>query len=404
MSTPDLSELIAIPKASLTQAPWPVFDTEQVQAVTHVLESGKVNYWTGQTGREFENEFAAWCGSKKSLAISNGTATLELILRGLRLKPGDEVITTPRTFIASSSACAFHGIVPVLADIDTDSGNITPETVAPLITNKTRAILPVHLGGWPCDMEGFQSLAEQHRLHVIEDCAQAHGASVNGKSVGTFGIANSWSFCQDKIMTTGGEGGMVTTDDEELWARMWSLKDHGKNFDTVYNRQHPPGFRWLHETWGTNWRMTEMQSAIGRVQLTRMPDWHNQRKANAHRFIQHFKELSAVRIPLPAAGLTHAWYRLYVYIRPEALKDGWNRDRIQAECGALGVPLSVGSCSEIYKEKAFKMCHLGPKEPLPGAAELTETALAFLVHPGLTEAMIDETAAIFSHVVKTATR
>jgi dTDP-4-amino-4,6-dideoxygalactose transaminase len=404
MSTPELSELKAPPRALITQAPWPVFDEDQVNAVSDVLRSGKVNYWTGQVGREFEKEFAAWCGSKKSLAISNGTATLELILRGLRLKPGDEVITTPRTFIASSSACAFHGIKPVLADIDTDSGNITPETVAPLITNKTRAILPVHLGGWPCDMEGFLELAEKHKLHIIEDCAQAHGAAINGKSVGTWGIANSWSFCQDKIMTTGGEGGMVTTDDEELWARMWSLKDHGKNYDTVYNRPHPPGFRWLHETWGTNWRMTEMQAALGRVQIQRMPDWHIERKANAERFLSHLSELGGIRIPLPDAKYTHAWYRLYVYVRPETMKDGWNRDRIQSECGARGVNLSVGSCSEIYKERAFQMCHLGPSQPLQGAAELTDTAIAFLVHPGLTPEMIDETASIFAEVVRQATR
>lgn len=367
------------------QAPWPVFDQEQIDAAVRVLQSGKVNYWTGTEGREFEKEFAEWAESKKAIAVSNGTVSIELIAQGLGLAPGDEVITTPRTFIASSSALVIHGIRPVMADVDLDTGNITPETVAAKITNKTRAILPVHLGGWPCDMEGFQQLADQKKLHIIEDCAQAHGAKIKGRSVGSFGIANSWSFCQDKIITTGGEGGMVTTDDEDLWAKMWSLKDHGKDYDTVYNRQHPPGFRWLHERWGTNWRLTEVQSAIGRIQLKRMAQWHEERKKNALILASRLQDLDAFRIPLPSDDITHAWYRLYIYVRPESLKDGWSRDRIASECGAKGLPLVVGSCSEIYLEKCFAKCHLAPEERLPNAQELGETSIALLVHPGLSE-------------------
>jgi len=385
-------------------APWPHFDEEQVQAAADVLRSGKVNYWTGQEAREFEREFAAWCGAGRGIAVSNGTVSLELIAQGLRLKPGDEVITTPRTFIASASAFVIHGIRPVLADVCRDTGNITPETVAPLINERTRAIVPVHLGGWPCDMEGLRALADEKRLAIIEDCAQAHGAMIGDKHVGSWSEAASWSFCQDKIITTGGEGGMVTTNDEEMWKRMWSLKDHGKAYDTVYHRQHPPGFRWLHENWGTNWRMTEMQAALGRIQLGRMPDWHAERAANAFLFAERLGSLPGVRMPLPGPGVNHAWYRLYFYIEEQALKDGWSRDRVQEACQERGLSLSVGSCSEIYLEKCFQKCHLAPVESLPIAAELSRTSLALLVHPGVTSKQIHAVADVLQAVLTEARR
>lgn len=376
----------------MTLAPWPCFDEEQVQAAASVLRSGKVNYWTGTETREFEKEFAAWNQTAYAIAINNGTVTLELIAHALGLQPGDEVITTPRTFLASASAFVTQGIKPVFADVDRDSGCISPETVATHITSKTRAIVPVHLGGWPCDMKGLQSLVEGKGIHLIEDCAQAHGAEIDGQSVGSFGIANSWSFCQDKIMTTGGEGGMITTDDEDLWKAMWSRKDHGKDYDAVYNRQHPIGFRWLHEHWGTNGRMTEFQAVLGRIQLKRMEEWRRERTRNAEILVDRLKDCPAFRIPLPGEGLTHAWYRLYVYVEDKALKDGWNRDRIQSECAARGFGITVGSCSEIYKEVCFGKLDLRPSAPLPVTKELGETSLAFLVHPGITEAQLHRVA------------
>ncbi len=391
-------------KLTMPMAPWPNYDDEQIDAITAIYRSGRVNYLRGKIGPAFEQEFCDWSGSKKAIAVGNGTLAIEIILRGLGLKPGDEVITTPRTFIATSSACVLNGLIPVLADIDIESGNITPETVAPLITSKTKAIIPVHLGGWPCDMHGFNALAEEKGIYVIEDCAQAHGAKIDGRSVGTFGKANAWSFCLDKIITTGGEGGMVTTDDEELWAHMWSLKDHGKSYDAVFNRKHPPGFQWLHEGWGTNWRITEPQSEIGRIQLSRMPQWHAERTKNAELLRDRFSSLSALHIPWPEPGLENAWYRFYVHINQDALKDGWSRDRIQAECQALGFNISVGSCSEIYLEKCFKDSGYGPSEPLPNAQKMTGLALAFLVHPGHTEEMLHAVADTFEDVVKMATR
>ncbi|MES1147401.1 MAG: DegT/DnrJ/EryC1/StrS aminotransferase family protein, partial [bacterium] len=320
------------------------------------------------------------CGTKKAIVLSNGTMALELALVGLGLQPGDEIVTTPRTFVATASAFVIHGIKPVFADVDRDSGNITPESVEKVLTPKTKAIVPVHIGGWPCDMPGFMSLASSKGIAVIEDCAQANGAAIGGKSIGSFGQVNAWSFCQDKIVTTGGEGGMVTTDDEEMWSRMWSYKDHGKDFSAVYERSHPIGFRWVHEHFGTNWRLTEPQSAMGRIQLRRMAEWQAARTANAQLLIERFSACPALRTPVPTGGLVNAWYRLYTYIRPEALRDGWTRERIMEECAARGLNLMVGSCSEIYLEKAYMDAGLAPAERLPVARELGDTSLAFVTH------------------------
>ncbi len=384
-------------------APWPSYSDEERQAVDRVLESGRVNYWTGEETRHFEREFAQWAGSARAIGLFNGTVALDLALEALGIGAGDEVIVTPRTFIASVSCVINAGATPVFADVDRESGNISPETVEPAITERTRAILPVHLGGWPCEMGKFQALADQHGLRLIEDCAQAHGALVDGRMVGSFGQVAAWSFCQDKIMTTGGEGGMVTTDDEELWSRMWSYKDHGKSWEAVYEREHPPGYRWLHESIGTNWRMLELQAALGRVQLRKMTDWTARRTANARAYIEVLRRFArAVRAPEPRDGLTHAYYRLYAYVRPEGLRTGWNRDRIVAELNALDIPALHGSCPEVYLEKAFDGTGVRPSEWLPVARELGETSLMFLTHPTLTTQDVERTCAAIERVCSQA--
>jgi len=262
-------------------SPWPSFTPEEADAVQRVLLSGKVNYWTGTECREFEKEFAAWAGTAHAVALANGTLALDVALKALGIGPGDEVVVTPRTFLASVSCVVNAGATPVFADVDPDSGNLTAGTIAAVLTPRTRAVIVVHLAGWPADMDPIMALAARHGLKVIEDCAQAHGARYRGRSVGSIGHVGAWSFCQDKIMTTGGEGGMVTTNDEALWRAMWAYKDHGKSWAAVYERQHPPGFRWLHEGFGTNWRMLELQAVIGRIQLGRMADWTARRTAHA---------------------------------------------------------------------------------------------------------------------------
>lgn len=384
-------------------SPWPSFSEEEQAAVSRVLRSNRVNYWTGEEGREFEREFAQWTGARRAVAVANGTLALDLALKALNIGPGDEVIVTPRTFIASISTVVTAGAMPVFADVDRDSGNISPATIAPLITSRTRAIIPVHLAGWPADMAGILALARPRGIYVIEDCAQAHGARIGDQMVGTFGDIGAWSFCQDKIMTTGGEGGMVTTDDEALWSKMWSFKDHGKSWEAVYERAHPPGFRWVHEQFGTNWRMLEMQAAIGRIQLGRMANWSARRTLIAHRLRDALAEnADIVRVPLPDSGMTHAFYRLYAYVLPERLGRQWNRDRIVAEITARGVPAYQGSCSEVYLEKAFDGTQWRPAQRLPIARELGDTSLMFLTHPSLTDAEIDRMCDTVRSVLKQA--
>ena len=364
---------------------WPQFEHAEIQAATRVLASGKVNYWTGDECRAFESEYARHVGVNHAVAVTNGTVALELALYAVGVGEGDEVITTCRTFIASASAVVMRGAVPVIADVDRDSGNITAETIAPLITKRTKAIIPVHLAGWPCDMDSIMALAHEHGLWVIEDCAQAHGAVYNGRPVGALGHVGCFSFCQDKILTTGGEGGLLVTDDEDVWRRAWSFKDHGKSFEQVYETEHPPGFRWLHESFGTNWRMLEVQAAVGRVQLRKLLDWRRARRFNAAILNDGLSQVPALRITVPPSNLKHAYYKYYAYVRPELLKPSWNRDRIMREVSAHGIPCFSGSCSEIYREKAFQDAGLGPTGRLPVAAKLGETSLMFLVHPTLSE-------------------
>ena len=383
-------------------SPWPSFTQEEAEAIQRVLLSNKVNYWTGQEGREFEKEFAAYIGTDYAVAIANGTLALDVAFKALDIGEGDEVIVTPRTFLASASSIVNAGAIPVFADVCRDSQNITPETIKAVLTPKTRAILAVHLAGWPCDMEGIMQIAEAHDLYVIEDCAQAHGAYYQGKAVGSIGHIGAWSFCQDKIMTTGGEGGMVTTNDKVLWKKMWSYKDHGKSWDSVYEKQHPPGFRWLHDSFGTNWRMTEIQSVLGRIQTKRMPEWHKARLANANKIWDAAKQLPGLRVPEVPSDIIHAAYKCYVFVEPTQLKDGWDRDRIMNEISARGVPAFSGSCSEVYLEKAFDNTPYRPKESLPVAKELGETSLMFLVHPTLTEEEMDKTVAVLTEVMREA--
>jgi dTDP-4-amino-4,6-dideoxygalactose transaminase len=385
-------------------SPWPSFSEEEVEAVARVLRSNRVNYWTGDECRSFEHEFAAWIGADHAVALANGTLAIDIAWPVLGIGPGDEVVCTPRSYQASASSIAMAGARPVFADVDADSQNISPATVAPLVNGRTRAVMCVHLAGWPCDMEGFADLAHKHGLRLIEDCAQAHGAAIGGRSVGTFGDIAAWSFCQDKVVTTGGEGGMITTNDEALWKAAWSYKDHGKSWEAVYERDHPPGFRWLHEGWGSNWRMTEMQAAIGRIQLKRMGEWHAARKRNASRLATALGEMAGLRVPQPPPGMEHAWYKFFAFVRPERLAAGWNRDRVMDEVNRAGVPCYTGGSPEIYREKVFVDAGLSPPQRLPVAAALGETSLMFLVHPTLTEAEIDKTIRVVSDVMREATR
>ncbi len=366
-------------------SPWPYFAKDEIQAVVNVLKSGKVNYWTGEVGREFERAFAQYTGCKHAIALANGTLALELALYAINLKPGDEVIVTPRTFLASASCIVMRGGVPVFADVDLASQNITAETIASVITPKTKAIIAVHLAGWPCEMDKIMALAEKHKLWVIEDCAQAQGARYKNQPIGSWGHFSAFSFCQDKVTTTGGEGGMLTTNDTVLWEKAWAFKDHGKSYHAVYHKKHSPGFRWLHESFGTNWRLTEMQSAIGLKQLEKLDNWIEIRRRNAAMLTQFFKNIPWIEVHMPNDDVYHAYYKYYIFIDPSKLPKGWTRDKLMQAINDAGVSCFSGSCSEIYLEKCFKNSGFELNQRLPNAKKLGETSLMFLVHPTITE-------------------
>ena len=386
---------------------WPEFDDDQIKEVSKILQSGDVNYWTGNQTKSFEKEFAELIGSKKGVAIANGTLALRAAYKSLGLSKGDELITTPRTFIATSSTAIELGLNLAFADVDRDSGCITASTIEPLITQKTKAISVVHLGGWPADMDSIMRLSRYYKIPVIEDCSQAHGAKIKDQSVGTFGEVSTWSFCQDKIISTGGEGGMITTSNQKIWKSIWSYKDHGKNYQNMMNSNNDKStFRWLHDSIGTNMRLTEMQGAIGRIQIKRLNKWNEKRNINANIFIDSLKGNNLLRIPIPSKELNLAWYRLYLFVRPNAFSSGWNRDRVIYEIKQLGVPIFSGSCSEIYLEKCFKdyKYRLLKSKRLPVAKELGETSLCFLVHPTLKEEEIEYQINIIKSVLRKAAK
>ncbi len=383
---------------------WPHFDEEQIEAVARVLRSGRVNYWTGSECMDFEEEFARYIGVPHAISLANGTVALELALRALGIGPGDDVIVPSRTFVATASSVVLAGARPIFADVDRRTQNITAETIGQAMTAETRAVIVVHLAGWPCDMDPILALARERGLKVIEDCAQAHGARYKGRPVGSLGHAAAFSFCQDKIMTTGGEGGMLLTSDEEVWERAWSFKDHGKDRSLMFRQDGGPGFRWVHESIGTNWRMTEVQAAIGRVQLGRLPEWSARRRDNAEALSAMFNGMPALRIEMPDRDSTHAWYKFYLFLRPEALSPEWDRDRILGAIRAEGIPCYSGSCSEVYREQAFQRLGLGPESPFPVARELGETSLMLLVHPTLGREHLERVAEVVIRAISLATQ
>ena len=379
--------------------PWPSFTQEEADAVSKVILSNKVNYWTGQECREFEREFAEFTQTRYAVALSNGTVALDVALKALEIGNGDDVIVTSRTFLASASSIVTAGANPIFADVELDSQNISRHTIEAVLTPNTKAIICVHLAGLMCDMDPIMDLAQEKGLYVIEDCAQAHGAMYKGRSAGSIGHIGAWSFCQDKIMTTGGEGGMVTTNDEELWSKMWSYKDHGKDFDSVYNKQHPPGFRWVHDSFGTNWRMMEIQAVIGRIQLKRMREWKQKRNKNMDRILSTFEGTPYFTVFKPSSDYVHAAYKCYVQVNIDKLPANWSRDRIMQVINEQGIPCYSGSCSEIYLEKAFDNTPWRPKVRLPNAKKLGENSLMFLVHPTLSDESLEKTCSAIKYVI-----
>ena len=383
--------------ALLREEAWPVYAEDEIDAVTAVLRSGRVNQWTGDTVFEFERACTERFGGGHGIALANGSVALELAVRALGIGPGDEVVVTPRSFVASAFCARLAGATPVFAEIDRDSGNITAETIAAVLTPRTKAVIPVHLGGWPADMPAIMALARAHGLIVIEDCAQAQGAEIDGLPVGSFGDAAAFSFCQDKIISTAGEGGLVTFRDDAAYEWAWSYKDHGK--DRARAMEHPaaPGFRWLHDRVGTNWRMTEIEAAVGLLQMDKLPQWRVRRIRNADSWAEALEPIPGIRVPRPARNLTGAYYKFYAYLDVDPADNARLRDRILEQTAAAEIRVFSGSCSEIYREAAFADLDV---EPLPVARALGDGSLMFEVHPTLDSRRLRDRADAVAAIIR----
>lgn len=381
---------------------WPAFGDEEIEQVSAVLRSGKVNYWTGQHGREFEEAFAKACRTRHGVAVANGSVALDISLKALGVGPGDDVVVTSRSFVASAGCIVGAGARPIFADVDEASQNITAKSISAVITPNTKAVVAVHLAGWPCDMDDIIALSDQKGFRIIEDCAQAHGASYKGRPVGSFGDVAAFSFCQDKIMSTGGEGGMVVTNDHALWNFVWAYKDHGRDYQLSHASENRVGYKWIYNHIGTNLRMTEMQAVLGNIQLKRLPEMIAKRRENAAALTAFLASFPALRVATPAQESTHVYYKYYAFIRPELLAEGWNRDRVLSSIAAEGVPIFTGICPEIYREKAYQQ-YIRSNEYRPISRKLGETSLMFLVHPTISSEDVADICRAVEKVMITAT-
>ncbi|MDR1775660.1 MAG: DegT/DnrJ/EryC1/StrS family aminotransferase [Actinomycetes bacterium] len=390
-------------------AHWPHIPDDGIAAVERVLRSGKISYWTGTQARDFEKEFAAYTGAAHAVAVANGTLTLEIALRSLGIGPGDEVIVPSRTFIATAGSVVALGAVPVICDIDPDTNCLTALTVARVTTPRTRAVIVVHLGGYPAPMPELLDFTRQLDIAVIEDCAQAHGALSAGRAVGTWGDAGCYSFSQEKILPLG-EGGMITygrADETDATTRdrarahfeaAWSYRDHGRSWQKAHDASvaaASPTFRYLNDSFGTNARMGEMEGALGRVLLRHLPAWHAARAANAQVLVDALageQDLCRLLV-LPQhereRGSEHAYYRLYGLLNIARLRDDWSRDRIVNELNARvserhpqATPAAqYGSAAFIGREAAWVANGLAANQDLPGAQVADGGSIAFYIDP-----------------------
>lgn len=372
---------------------YPYFDSKTIKKVEEILRSGKVNYWTGNECKQFEKNFSTYVGNKYSVAVSNGSVALEIALKALNLKKKDKIIVTPRSFIISASCVLNLGLRPIFADVD-DNGNLSIEGIEKVYNKNVKAIILVHLNGLSCDLDPILKFVNKNKIYLIEDCSQAHGAIYKGKKVGSFADISIWSFCQDKIISTGGEGGMISTNKKKLWLKCWSYKDHGKNYNSIFYKKHKTGFRWLHDDLGSNYRMTEMQAAIGREQLKTLDRQIQIRNKIAKIYLKELKnyylqynllqkpDFKCQTCPFKQNDKScnkckHAFYRLNLYINPKKI----SQIKLISQLNKNNICCGVGSCPEIYREKIFKRLNSYPKKRLPNAKLLGQRSITFPNNP-----------------------
>jgi dTDP-4-amino-4,6-dideoxygalactose transaminase len=369
-----------------------MYTLKQINNVSKILKKNKTNYWTGLEGKNFEREFSNYHNTKYSVAVSNGSIALEIALKALNLKKTDTVLVTPRSFIISASCVLNLGLKPIFADVD-DNGNLSIEGIKEAYNKNVKAIILVHLNGLSCDLDPILKFVKKNKIYLIEDCSQAHGAVYKNKKVGSFGDISTWSFCQDKIISTGGEGGMISTNNKNLWLKIWSLKDHGKNYQRVFDKKHKTGFRWLHDDLGSNYRMTEMQAVIGREQLKSLDQQIKKRNIIANLYLNGLKnfyqndiikkpDFKCETCPLKQTvkkcnKCKHVFYRLNLFVNQKKI----NQTKLIEKINKNKIECNMGSCPEIYREKIFKKLKLYPKKRLQNAKLLGETSIMFPINP-----------------------
>jgi len=389
-----------------------MYTSKQIKKVSIVLKMNKTNYWTGNECKKFEKEFSNYHGNKYSVAVSNGSVALEIALKALNLKKTDKVIVTPRSFIISASCVLNLGLKPIFADVD-DNGNLSIEGIKLAYNKNVKAIILVHLNGLSCDMDPILNFAKKNKIYLIEDCSQAHGAVYKNKKVGSFGDISTWSFCQDKIISTGGEGGMISTNNKKLWLKCWSLKDHGKNYQSVFHKKHKTGFRWLHDDLGSNYRMTEMQAAIGREQLKLLDQQIKKRNFIAKLYLNELKDFyqkynilkkpdfKCETCPLKDSEkkcnkCVHSFYRLNLFINKKKI----NLTKLIEKINNNNIKCNIGSCPEIYREKIFKKLKIYPKKRLQNAKLLGEISIMFPINPYKKIKKVKEETKVIGKILK----
>lgn len=387
--------------------PYPKYGDEEIRAAERVLRSGKFSRLSGEETKKFEQEYAEWFGVKHAIAVNNGTASIHVALAALGIGPGDEVIHTSHCFIGTATPSAHAGATPVFADIDPRTYNIDPKSIEEKITPRTKAIVPVHLNGCPADMDAIMDIAKRHNLYVVEDAAQAHGALYKGRKVGTIGDVASFSFWEDKLMTTGGEGGMIITNSDEINRVARMIQNHG---EVAADSSYYVGERlYHHELLGWNYRMSELQAALGREQLKKLDSYIEGRRKNAHRLTELLKDIEGIITPYEPDDVKHVFYKYIIRLDRNVL-DIDAKDFVAA-LQAEGIPCSRRYPTPLHQQpvfvnkSGFGNSHFPFTDDvnygsgLPNSEKLPHDLVRLLMNPNMTESELQGTAKAVEKVV-----